>query len=341
MIARKLRGAVTGNAGFGVACRNLVGLEKSVFRCVLGARGAAGFVTDAEGGAMADNGKYPDSELAAIPGGRLSKEAAANWLALRAEGGQKLGIWISPLGERSSYRTFADQQMFWDLFRAGKGNLAARPGTSNHGFGNAIDLADPPSMRRVVDGFGAPYGWRWGEAPSESWHVTYRGGGKADAGALSVDDHPSLKSGDKGDAVMRVQKWLAEHGAKGVEPDGEYGPLTEQAVTQLYRDWGHAGHGRFGDVGWSILEGKHPWRVLRDGEREALAKLFRARRAAKRKDGWHKVKVRTRENAIVQLGWLINRRRELWQKGKAEGWKENRRRRYQIIKKVTTDGGGP
>jgi len=231
--------------------------------------------------------------------------------------------------------------MFWDLFQAGKGNLAARPGTSNHGFGNAVDLADPPSMRRVVDGFGGPYGWHWGEAPSESWHVTYRGGGKADPNALAVDDHPSLKRGDKGDAVKRVQKWLADHGAEGVEPDGEFGPMTEEAVARLYRDWGHAGHGKFGDVGWSIIEGKHPWRVLRDDEREALAKLFGARRAAKRKDGWRKVKVRTRENAILQLAWLINRRRELWQKGKAEGWKENRRQRYQIIKKVTTDRGGP
>jgi hypothetical protein len=72
-----------------------------------------------------------------------------------------------------------------------------------------------------------------------------------------------------------------------------------------------------------------------------MAKLFGARRAAKRNDGWRKVKPRTRENGILHLAWLINRRRELWQKGKAEGWKENRRRRYQIIKKVTTDRGGP
>ncbi len=290
---------------------------------------------------MSDNGRFADSDLAAVPGGRLAKEAAANWLALRAEGGKKLGIWISPLGDRSSYRTFAEQEHFWAVFQSG-GNLAARPGTSNHGWGNAVDLASPPTMRKVVDGLGAPYGWRWGEAPSESWHVTYRGGGKADPSALAIDEHPSLKQGDKGDAVMRVQKWLAEHGAAGITPDGDFGPMTEKEVNRLYRAWGHSGHGKFGDVGWSIIEGKHPWRVLRDEEREALAQLFGARRAAKRAGGFEKVEAADRESAVEHMGFLIGRRKELWRKGRAEGWKgERRRKRYQVIKKVTMDGAGP
>ena len=290
---------------------------------------------------MSDNGRFADSDLAAVPGGRLAKEAAANWLALRAEGGKKLGIWISPLGDRSSYRTFAEQEHFWAVFQAG-GNIAARPGTSNHGWGNAVDLASPPTMRKVVDGLGAPYGWRWGEVQSESWHVTYRGGGKADPSALTIDEHPSLKQGDKGDAVMRVQKWLAEHGAAAVTPDGDFGPVTEKEVNRLYRAWGHAGHGKFGDVGWSIIEGKHPWRVLRDEEREALAQLFAARRAAKRAGGFEKVEAADRESAVEHMGFLIGRRKELWRKGRAEGWKgERRRKRYQVIKKVTMDGAGP
>ena len=290
---------------------------------------------------MADNGRFDDSQLAVVPGGRLAKEAAANWLALREEGGKKFGIWISPLGDRSSYRTYAEQEHFWAVYQAG-GNLAARPGTSNHGWGNAVDLAHPPTMRKVVDGLGAPYGWRWGEAPSESWHVTYRGGGKADPSALRINEHPSLKLGDNGDAVMRMQKWLAEHGAEGVTADGDFGPMTEKAVKSLYRAWGHAGHGRFGDVGWSIIEDKHPWRVMRDEEREALARLFGARRAAKRAGSFEKLEAEDRETAIQHMGFLIGRRKDLWRKGKAEGWKSDRRRkRYQIIKKITTDGAGP
>lgn len=291
---------------------------------------------------MAQNGRIADSELAAIPGGRLAKEAAANWLALRVKGGREMGIWISPLGPQSSYRTFAQQQGFWDLYRSGRGNLAARPGTSNHGWGNAVDLAHPPTMRKVIDRFGAPYGWRWGEVTSESWHVTYRGGGKADPSKLQVDDHPTLKRGDKGDAVRRLQKWLASHGEKQVKPDGDFGPITEKAVKRLYRAWGHAGHGKLGDVGWSIIEGKHPWRILREDEREALAALFAARRAAKRAGGWKKLDAAERETARQHMQWLVARRKHIWRTGTAEGWKtERRRKRYQIIKKVTTDGAGP
>lgn len=291
---------------------------------------------------MADNGRIPDSQLCAVPGGRLAKEAAANWIALRAKGGKELGIWICPLGAQSSYRTFAQQQHFWNLYQSGKGNLAARPGTSNHGWGNAVDLAHPPTMRKVVDRFGAPYGWYWGEARSESWHVTYRGGGKADPSKLTVDDHPTLKKGDTGDAVKRLQKYLAAHGEKRVVPDGAFGPLTEQAVKRLYRAWGHAPHGRLGDVGWSIIDGKHPWRILRDDEREALAALFAARRAAKRAGGWRKLAAADKKAADERMAWLVARRKHIWRNGKAEGWKtDRRRRRYQLIKKVTTDGAGP
>jgi hypothetical protein len=287
---------------------------------------------------MSENGKFPDSELAEIPGGRLAKEAAANWLALRREGGQKLGVWISPIGPRGSYRTYADQQMFWQLYQSGKGNLAARPGTSNHGLGHAVDLGAPGSMRKVVDTFGAAYGWRWGEAPSENWHVTYYGGGKAGADELGKLDHPTLKVGDSGADVKKVQTWLAKHGA-GIKADGAFGPATLKAVKDMYRAYGHEPHERFGDVGWSIVEGKHPWCVLGDEERSKLAELFAERRTAKRNGGWDKVDKSHLENARALKAWLVARRKEIWRNGTAEGWKpHNRRRRYLVLKRATGDG---
>ena len=82
--------------------------------------------------------------------------------------------------------------------------------------------------------------------------------------------------------------------------------------------------------------------MLRDDEREAMAGLFRARRAATKAGGFAKVEVADRETAVQHMGWLIARRKDLWRKGKAESWKtERRRKRYQLIKKVTTDGAGP
>ena len=40
----------------------------------------------------------------------------------------------------SGFRTVGRQQYFWNLYKSGKGNLAARPGTSRHGIGTALDL---------------------------------------------------------------------------------------------------------------------------------------------------------------------------------------------------------
>ena len=120
---------------------------------------------------MASNGRLPASALSPIPGGQLSNAAAAAWNAGPAKAGCR------PLGPNSSYRTYAKQVYYWNLYTSGQGNLAARPGTSNHGWGNAVDLA-APSMRTWIDRHGARYGWRKVEAMSEWWHVNYVGGYK-------------------------------------------------------------------------------------------------------------------------------------------------------------------
>ena len=130
---------------------------------------------------MSTNGKLPASELAAIPGGRLRKDAAAAWIALRAHIGKEQGVWICPTSQRTAYRPLADQQFFWNLYKSGRGALAAVPGTSNHGWGIAVDLPTP-SMQAAVRAHGHKYGWgiRGGklssDAPSEAWHCTYHPG---------------------------------------------------------------------------------------------------------------------------------------------------------------------
>jgi D-alanyl-D-alanine carboxypeptidase len=288
---------------------------------------------------MHENGKIPASALADIPGGRLDKEAAANWIALRKKGAKELGILISPLGPRSSYRTFDEQVHFWNLFQSGRGNLAARPGTSNHGLGRAVDLAQPGPMRRVIDNYGKPFGWTWGEAPSEPWHVTYRGGGRADASALVEDEHPTLRDGDRGPKVKQVQRWLIERGFD-ITDDGVMGPKTIDAINRVYRAWGHEAPGRFTDVGWSILEGKHPWRVLENDERRMLGELFAVRRIAKRAGGFKKVDAAHRQKRDECRKFLVERRKELWRAGQKDNWKkERRKRRYLIIKRATVRHG--
>lgn len=124
---------------------------------------------------MASNGQLPDSALAPIAGGRLAKDAAAAWNAMNVESRKRYGVELRPTGSASSYRTYAQQQYFWNLYQSGRGNLAAYPGTSNHGLGRAVDLATT-QMRSIVDAIGGKYGWRKVEAPSEWWHVNYVGG---------------------------------------------------------------------------------------------------------------------------------------------------------------------
>lgn len=123
---------------------------------------------------MASNGRLTSAQLDSIPGGQLETHAAASWLRMRAYIGQKIGIWICPTSSRTAYRTYAEQLYFWKLYRSGRGNLAAQPGTSNHGWGLAVDVPTI-QMAHAINRFGASFGWqkRWSDAPSEWWHFKY------------------------------------------------------------------------------------------------------------------------------------------------------------------------
>lgn len=125
---------------------------------------------------MANNGSLPPSDLAPIKNGQLRKDAAAAWNAMNVEA-RKRGVELRPTGSKSSYRTYAQQQELWALYQSGGGNLAARPGTSNHGWGLAVDLASQ-EMRAMVDRIGAQWGYekRTSDAPSEWWHLKWREG---------------------------------------------------------------------------------------------------------------------------------------------------------------------
>jgi LAS superfamily LD-carboxypeptidase LdcB len=127
------------------------------------------------------NGQVPESHLCDLPqeGQRLHGDAAeAFWkldAAYRSEFGKRMCV-------GSSYRSFAQQA---DL-HAAKPVLAAKPGTSNHGWGLAVDLCEGP------DKFGTPeYRWlaanagrfdfenpswaRQGGSKPEPWHWEYTG----------------------------------------------------------------------------------------------------------------------------------------------------------------------
>lgn len=134
------------------------------------------------------NGRLPRSALAPITRAAngqqayLRKDAAAAFMAMNEESERRFGVTLRVSSARAANRDIDDQEYFWsgspnNPRRTWKGNLAAKPGTSNHGLGLAVDLATE-QMRRIVDKIGAKYGFakRWSDAPGEWWHIKWRPG---------------------------------------------------------------------------------------------------------------------------------------------------------------------
>lgn len=147
---------------------------------------------------MSENGRLSPSELSPIPGGQLTKEAAAAW---NAPGGPADADLV-PTGSESSYRTFdgqVKQRAIW--CGQGKCGNAAVPGTSNHGLGQCVDLKEE-WMRKWIDEHGGEFGWKKTEAPTEWWHVNFVGG-------VKFPSFETMKMGSHGARVERLTKRLA------------------------------------------------------------------------------------------------------------------------------------
>lgn len=119
------------------------------------------------------NGKVPAaalSELQGLPGHRLWAPAARSFEAMRSAAAVD-GVTI---GMTDSYRDF-DTQV--DLVRRkglySQGGLAATPGTSNHGWGIAVDLKLDSTAQAWMRANGSRYGFVE-DVPREPWHWTYR-----------------------------------------------------------------------------------------------------------------------------------------------------------------------
>jgi D-alanyl-D-alanine carboxypeptidase. len=132
--------------------------------------------------AEVENGKVPRYKLEAIiPGqydpdlegpGIMHPEAAAAMSAL-LEAAHHTGI--TELHTKYTYRTIAKQWEKWADFQSG-GNLAAYPGTSNHGWAVAVDFT---GLTDRALGWLRNNSQRFGyvnDVPTENWHYTYYGG---------------------------------------------------------------------------------------------------------------------------------------------------------------------
>lgn len=92
----------------------------------------------------------------------LQRRAAARGIDVRIESG---------------FRTMSEQEHLWHCYQTGacnSGNLAARPGYSNHQSGTALDLST--SQRSALNRLIEEEGLAWHRTvPSEAWHYEYEG----------------------------------------------------------------------------------------------------------------------------------------------------------------------
>jgi D-alanyl-D-alanine carboxypeptidase len=116
------------------------------------------------------NGRIPAAALTSIGGGhRLWAPAAEAFQRLQAAA-KRAGVHI---GVTDSYRSYAEQV---DVARRkglhSQGGLAAKPGTSEHGWGKSLDLALGADAQRWMRAHAGAYGFTE-NVSREPWHWTY------------------------------------------------------------------------------------------------------------------------------------------------------------------------
>ncbi|WP_250445608.1 M15 family metallopeptidase [Actinotalea sp. C106] len=170
---------------FGAALEKAVA-SQSVITHATGATGASGAAQGAAGGTTGKvdakgiplelkqfgNGKVPDHALSQISGSghKLWSPAARSYEAMHAAA-RRDGVTI---GMTDSYRTYASQV---DLVQRkglySQGGLAAVPGTSDHGWGIAVDLKLDAKAQTWMRANAKDYGFVE-DVPREPWHWAFK-----------------------------------------------------------------------------------------------------------------------------------------------------------------------
>lgn len=107
-------------------------------------------------------------------GKNMRSDAALKFNQMKAAA-RRAGVTLSPV---SGFRTMAQQKSLYAAYRAGRGNLAARPGYSNHQGGLSVDVQTNGSYSSAAYRWLARHGRQYGfvnDVRTEPWHWTYRG----------------------------------------------------------------------------------------------------------------------------------------------------------------------
>ena len=117
------------------------------------------------------NGNVPTAALASIGDGHSLHAPAAQAFRQLEASAQLAGIDLDVV---SSYRDLSTQQrLAQEKGLYSQGGLAATPGTSNHGWGMAVDLTLDNRAQEWMRANAHQFGFVE-DVPREPWHWTYR-----------------------------------------------------------------------------------------------------------------------------------------------------------------------
>jgi hypothetical protein len=144
------------------------------------------------------NGQIPLSVMVNVRGEYFHPAAGSDIIcmgeAFLTEFGKDMTITSGyrALGSPSDPPNSDSQWGAWNYYQQG-GPLAAYPGTSNHGWGQAADLGSGINVFGSAEhnwavAVGPTYGWTWGAAPSEAWHFEHLSLSQSAPGCSSQED---------------------------------------------------------------------------------------------------------------------------------------------------------
>lgn len=201
---------------------------------------------------------YPGLQLDVFPsslsGLYLQPSAAVAMLAMMKEYNRQTGAYLNP---NEGYRTYAGQ-VYWKNYwtNQGKPGNAATPGTSNHGWGQAVDFNLNADQTRWLAANASRYGYT--RSSSEAWHYDYSGvynpggGGGSSCGSLTTTTTES--DGIPGSNYWKLfQCFAAKRGGYTGPIDGLPGYYSYSGFQRAAAAFGYSGpvDGSFSTSGYS------------------------------------------------------------------------------------------
>jgi len=143
-----------------------------------------------------------------------------------ARAARKAGV---DLAVRSGFRTHAKQARLYRQYRRGAGNLAARPGYSQHESGRALDLVVTREQTyRWLITHASEFGFHR-TVHGEPWHWEYLGSAGKTAVELGVVSAPATGHDDHSDYPCTIDRRFAPPAPPAEELDLEQAPTDDEA----------------------------------------------------------------------------------------------------------------